>query len=201
MAPIFVPGPRYDWHFRRLREGLNIRIEPIKNDNAHSADASDVQNYYQLIACPYGWAEDFVLQDWLLKRTGDIMGDEVHLRAVGRRDDLIVLATGEKVLPRILERALEESSHIKTAVAFGEGQFEIGVIVEAGKQMDSHSKISNPDGIVVATPERKIRPSDKGSVSRKEVYQQFNAQIRQACKIMEKGSKGRQLHFLDEQQP
>ncbi|KAI3326175.1 hypothetical protein HD806DRAFT_489557 [Xylariaceae sp. AK1471] len=109
----------------------------------------------------------------------------MHLCAMGRRDDLIVLATGEKVLPRILEKFLEESPLVKTAVTFGEGQFELGVIVEpstypvdmnkvknskwpiildAGKQMDSHAKISSLNSIIVATYEQRIPRSDKGSV-------------------------------------
>jgi hypothetical protein len=220
MAPIFVPGPEYDWHFWRLREDLNIRLEPISEggheNNEQKTDDGKRPSYFQLVARPYGWTEDFVLQDWLLMRTetGD---DGIYLRAVGRRDDLIVLATGEKVLPRILERMLEESPHVKTAIAFGEGQFELGVIVEpstnhedinelkkgiwpiileAGKQMDSHAKISSLDGIIVATDEQKIPRSDKGSISRKEVYQQFDKQIRRAYELMEKNTTNGNSHIL-----
>lgn len=207
MAPIFVPDSKYDWHFWRLREDFNIRIEPISESNKHKAGDAKPQSCFQLVARPYGWSEDFVLQDSLIRRTESTAENEIHLRAVGRRDDLIVLATGEKVLPRILERILEESPLVKTAVAFDEGQFELGVIVEpsmvyveieklkrsiwpmileAGKQMDSHAKISSFDCIIITTDEHKIPRSDKGSVSRKEIYQQFDTQIRQAYKLMER---------------
>jgi len=219
MAPIFVPGPEYDWHFWRLREDLNIRLEQINEgrneDNEQKTDDGKRPSYFQLVARPYGWTEDFVLQDRLLMRTGT-GDDRIYLRAVGRRDDLIVLATGEKVLPRILERMLEESPHVKTAVAFGEGQFELGVIVEpstnhedinelkkciwpiileAGKQMDSHAKISSPDGIIVATDEQKIARSDKGSISRKEIYRQFDKQIRRAYQLMENNTANGNSHI------
>ncbi|KAI0541768.1 hypothetical protein GGR58DRAFT_456119, partial [Xylaria digitata] len=196
LAPIFVPDEAYDWRFWRLRQDLDIRVEPINKD--------DEQGYFQLVARPFGWAEDFVLQDWLVMMTGPT--GEKYLRAMGRKDDLIVLATGEKVLPRILERMLEESPLVKTSVAFGEGQFELGVIiepstypvnitefknsiwptiVEAGKQMDSHATLSSLASIIITTEDQKIPRSDKGSVSRKEVYRLFESEIRRAYELMD----------------
>ncbi|KAI0012724.1 hypothetical protein F4779DRAFT_530213 [Xylariaceae sp. FL0662B] len=203
LAPIFVPGDEYDWHYWRLRQDFDIRIEPVQQDGNERGDAAK-QKYFQLVARPFGWTEDFVLQDWLVTREGEMAGRD--FRAMGRKDDLIVLATGEKVLPRILESMLEESPLVKTAIAFGEEQFELGVIVEpvgplddveifkddiwpvilkAGKQMDSHARISSKSGIVVTTPDQTVPRSDKGSVLRKEVYRQFNAQIQAAYELIE----------------
>ncbi|KAI1432578.1 hypothetical protein GGR50DRAFT_673698 [Xylaria sp. CBS 124048] len=237
MAPIFVPGPDYDWHFWRLRDDFHLRVEPIRDDDDDDDDDDDRQDskgettttsYFQVIARPYGWTEDYVLQDWLIKkpessdsssssssnsnsnsdsRRSNGPKDGIYLRAVGRRDDVIVLATGEKVLPRILENMLEESPAVKAAVAFGESQFELGVIVEpatypedidgfkksilwpivvdAGRQMDSHAKISGLDSIIVAAEAQKLPRTDKGIVSRKEAQQLFAAEIRRAYELME----------------
>ncbi|KAF2968004.1 hypothetical protein GQX73_g5534 [Xylaria multiplex] len=219
LAPIFVPDEAYDWRFWRLRQDLDIRVEPInKEDEQENADAKR-PSYFQLVARPSGWTEDFVLQDWLLMKTGPT--DEKYLRAMGRKDDLIVLATGEKVLPRILERMLEESPLVKTSVAFGEGQFELGVIiepstypvnitefknsiwpiiVEAGKQMDSHATLSSLASVIITTEDQKIPRSDKGSVSRKEVYRLFESEIRQAYELMDNTTVGgaSQVLFRDD---
>ncbi|KAI1075860.1 hypothetical protein F5B20DRAFT_558202 [Whalleya microplaca] len=208
LAPIFVPGPEYDWHYWRLRQDFDIRVEAVQedeNENARTDDATTTKHkFFQLVARPFGWSEDFVLQDWLVTRDGEMARRD--FRAMGRKDDLIVLATGEKVLPRILESMLEESPLVKSAIAFGEEQFELGVLVEpvaplddvekfrdeiwpiilkAGEQMDSHARISNKSGIVVTTPDQTIPRSDKGSVLRKEVYRQFSAQIQAAYELIE----------------
>ena len=41
-----------------------------------------------------------------------------------------MLATGEKVLPHPLERALEQHPSVRRAIVFGSGQFELGLLVE-----------------------------------------------------------------------
>ncbi|KAK3369719.1 hypothetical protein B0T24DRAFT_532261 [Lasiosphaeria ovina] len=201
LAPIFVPPVDYDWRYWRLRDdGFDIKVEPISQDGA--ATGSGSQQYYQLTAVPFNWDGPFVLQDWLI--TSDKYPGR-DFRAVGRKDDLIVLVTGEKVLPRILESMLSESELVKAAVAFGDGQFELGVIVEpaaqngvgaedieafkaaiwpiiveAGRQMDSHAQLSSLASIVVAPPDKPLPRSDKGSVLRKEAYRKFEAEIQKA---------------------
>ena len=190
MAPIFAPTLGYDWHYFRLRQDMGFEIEPVE-----SAEEDDVQ-CYKLTAHPFGWKKAFVLQDRLVNNP---QNPNTEFKAVGRNDDLIVLATGEKVLPRILESLLCESPLVKAAVAFGDGQFELGVIVQpasppeddekfkssiwpiitkACNQMDDHARISSATNIVVAPPGRCIPRSDKGSVLRKEASSLFEAEIR-----------------------
>ena len=47
---------------------------------------------------------------------------------MGRADDLIVLATGEKIRPTTMERTVAE--RVKDVLAYGEGQTSLGLIVE-----------------------------------------------------------------------
>ncbi|GAB1316616.1 hypothetical protein MFIFM68171_06826 [Madurella fahalii] len=208
LAPIFVPSADYDWRYWRLRDDFRISVEPVEQQQDPAADGG--QQYYQLTARPFGWDTPFVLQDWLL--TSDRSPGR-YFRAVGRKDDLIVLITGEKVLPRILESALCESDLVKAAVAFGDGQFELGVIVEhadgvdatdldkfkaaiwpivaeAGRQMDNHARISSPASIIVTGPEKPLPRSDKGSVPRKEAYRLFDAEIQKAYQDLELEDNG-----------
>lgn len=202
LAPIFAPSADYDWRYWRLRDDFRISVEPA--DQQQDAATDGGQKYYQLTARPFGWDTPFVLQDWLITTDRNPCRD---FRAVGRKDDLIVLITGEKVLPRIVESALCESELVKAAVAFGDGQFELGVIVEraagadtdvdkfkdaiwpivveAGQQMDSHARISSRASIIVTGPEKPLPRSDKGSVPRKEAYRLFDAEIKKAYQDLE----------------
>lgn len=202
VAPIFSPTAEYDWHYWRIRKDYNFKLELIVE-----SDAGSEQVVYKLTAYPFGWDTPFVLQDRLQTNPKNPGSD---FKAMGRNDDLIVLGTGEKVLPRILESLLCESSLVKTAVAFGEGQFELGVIVEpvttpkdteefitsiiwpiiqeAGNKMDDHARISSKTSIIITPPGKPIPRSDKGSVLRKEAYRIFDEEIKQVYKDLDDSS-------------
>lgn len=190
IAPLFVPTPPYDWHYFRLRKDTNMRLEqgPLLEDGLQS---------HVLTTNPPGWTTPFIFQDQLIANPADPDSD---FSAIGRSDDLIVLANGEKVTPRILETMLFESELVNAAVVFGSGHFELGVIVqpsshttvanydlfkesiwpiilEAGGQMDAHARISSKEAIIVIPYEVILPRSDKGSIMRKEVYQTFETEI------------------------
>ncbi|KAF7507856.1 hypothetical protein GJ744_010020 [Endocarpon pusillum] len=211
MTPIFAPTLGYDWHYFRLRQDIHLELQPIDSEEEEAA------KYYKLTAYPFGWDTAFELQDRLLSSPENPKTD---FKAVGRNDDLIVLITGEKVLPRILESMLSESELVKAAVAFGDGQFELGVIVEpaepfrdseqfkssiwpiilrAGDQMDDHARISSTASIIVVPPGRSIPRSDKGSVLRKEAYRVFEAEISKMYQDLNESTTGASDYPLDTQ--
>ncbi|KAL5361508.1 hypothetical protein BJX96DRAFT_185315 [Aspergillus floccosus] len=200
LGVVFVPTPDYDWHYWKLRQDINYRLDEVE---ANSAD----ENQYKLSVRPFGWDSVFEIQDILISRGAEY---KHHLRAVGRKDDLIVLANGEKLVPRVLETLLMQDERVKSAVAFGEGKFEIGVIVEstneitdeenfkaalwpivleAGAQMDSHAQVSSPSSIVLATPEKPIPRSDKGSILRRETYRVYEEEISRVYEILDRASE------------
>ncbi|KAF2675587.1 acetyl-CoA synthetase-like protein [Lentithecium fluviatile CBS 122367] len=193
IAPLFKPGPDYDWRFFKLREDVDLRLDIV-------------DGYYTLTTRPFGWEEVFVLQDRLM--TSERYPGK-HFRAVGRNDDLIVLSTGEKVLPAVLETLLCESPLVKAACAFGEARFELGVVVEpatlatnveqlkeaiwpvvleAGRQMDSHARLSSKASIIVA--DSALPRSDKGSVVRKEAWRIFADNIELVYRQLEDSNMG-----------
>ena len=189
LAPIFHPGIGYDWKYLRLRKDLNLQLEIVE-------PKEDLSHVCKLIGHPFGWNTSFELQDSLeanpLKPCSEV-------KILGRNDDLIVLATGEKVLPYPLEQCLESHPSIKRAVVFGNGQFEIGVLLEpfsetissrdafldsawqqlqkANETMDSHARVSTRDAILIKPDAKQIPLTDKGSVQRKQVYTTFEAEI------------------------
>ncbi|KAL4961548.1 uncharacterized protein BDV14DRAFT_192236 [Aspergillus stella-maris] len=198
LAPLYVPQPGYDWHYFKLRtdirEALEVRLESESSDDDHE----DKEGHWKLSLRPAGWNKRFPIQDILVARPSPDADNEYTV--LGRSDDLIRLATGEKVRPTIVESMLAQSEAVKAAVAFGDGQFEIGVLVEpaytisspeeedalrttlwpiiqqAGEKMDSHARISSPQAVVIVKADSLPR-SDKGTVLRREVYQRFEGEI------------------------
>ncbi|KAG2419498.1 hypothetical protein HFD88_004294 [Aspergillus terreus] len=194
MTPFFQPEPSHDWHFFQLRVDtlvpLQVRLEPVENEQPPQ------ENAFKMSMRPFGWTERFELQDLLIHHPAG--GDRCYT-AAGRIDDLICLATGEKVRPTILEQLLGRQESVNAATAFGNNKFELGVIVEArdavdnekafkdsiwpviedaGRQMDAHARISSPHAVLVVAPGTLPR-SDKGTVLRKEVYKMFHKEIDQ----------------------
>lgn len=185
-----VPPKGYNWHYWPLRSDLDVSIEP------HGSDEVSGQQLYQLSVTPFGWSRPFVLQDRFKK---DPESETPAFRAVGRQDDLLVLVNGLKVQPKIFECTVSNSNFVRAALAFGDGEFDIGLIIEpaeplkdvekfkraiwplvqeACRKMDSHAQISSMASLVVVGPGETLPRSDKGSVLRKEAYRQYEKEIR-----------------------
>ncbi|RAK98995.1 putative NRPS-like enzyme [Aspergillus ibericus CBS 121593] len=204
LAPFFVPPRSYNWHYFRLRRDMRLSIKEIA--------PADGERRFRLTTYPFGWDQPFEIQDQLVCNPEHPTTD---FNAVGRTDDLLVLATGEKVLPQILESQLVESGLVKSAIAFGDQQFEIGVIIEpktpvatsdgaqalkeavwpvilrAGEKMDDHAKISSVEAVIVVPAGTVIPRTDKGSIARREVYKLFEAEISQVYHNLEsRGTDG-----------
>ena len=197
LAPIFVPQSDYDWRFFRLRKDVKMKIEEIA---LHAEERR-----FRLTTYPFGWNTSFEIQDQLVCNPNH---PESDFNAVGRNDDVIVLATGEKVNPRILESLLCESGLVKSAIAFGDNRSEIGVIVEptevlspqshkdsgmkvwdivlrANRLMDDHAKISCKEAVVIIPQGIIVPRTDKGSIARKEVHKLFDNEIAKAYHDLE----------------
>lgn len=193
LTPFFQPPPDHDWHFFKLRtdivKPLKVQLDPLHEPHQQGSA-------FRMSMQPFGWEECYELQDLLISNPQD---SENSFTAAGRTDDLICLTTGEKVRPTILEDLLQQCQGVKAATAFGNDQFELGVIVEtmaslrpdehdafkasiwpaikeAGRQMDAHGRISSPTAIIIVDPMALPR-SDKGTILRREVYQSFEKEI------------------------
>lgn len=125
LSPFMVPPRGYDWHYWPLRNDLNVNVKPNGIDEAS-------EQLYQLSVTPFGWTEPFVLQNSFEK---DARSQSPAFRAVGRHDDLIVLVNGLKVQPKILESTVCYSDLVSAALAFKDGEFEIGLILEPSQPL------------------------------------------------------------------
>ncbi len=193
IAPIFLPGTDYNWRYLQLRTDLGLQLRPVEG-SAH----------FRLVGFPCGWDAAFEIQDEL-ERNPD--SERTEVRILGRTDDLIVLKTGEKVMPRKVEDALNADPAIKTSVCVGQGFFEAIVIIEPVSEgyigpeslkehvwkliseinptLDQHARISSKEAIIIKPASKTIPRSDKGSVMRREVHELFKQEIEAAYTAME----------------
>ncbi|CAD6985706.1 unnamed protein product [Tilletia controversa] len=192
-APICYAPDGYDWKFLLLRIDVPLRIEGTQ--------------LKQLTMRPFGWERDFVVQDEL--EVASTRDGQVQVRIKGRVDDVVVLATGEKVNPIVLENDLRQHPLVNEALVYGAGRFQAGVIIEvidtvevdeipkfedelwlavdaANQKMDSHARVERP--LVIVTS-RKIKPlprTVKGNPQRRESQDVFADEISAAFERLEK---------------
>ncbi|KAK8137271.1 hypothetical protein PG984_005211 [Apiospora sp. TS-2023a] len=191
----FVPSKDYDWRFFRLRSDIEFKIAEL--------EPRDGERRFRLTVFTPGQKEGFEIADQLIRNEKH---PETDFAAVGRDDDIIVLATGEKADPLILESMLTDAPIVKSAVAFGDNRFNLGVIVEpqqklktpdeesafqnsvwdivqaAGKKMDSSARVPSADAIIIVPASMTVPRTDKGSIARKEAHTLFAKEIDQVYK-------------------
>lgn len=198
LAPIFKPDESYDWRYLRLRTNLGLQLRSLdpSDPNSIRCKVSGVQ---------FGYPERFEVQDELERNP---LNPQKEVRILGRADDLIVLATGEKFHPRPLEESLSNHPGVRKALAFGDSQFEIGVIIEPSEHLlqgteqnfidniwptilkindslDSHGRISSKSAIIITRKDKTLPTSDKGSPMRKECYALYAEEIEAAYKNLD----------------
>lgn len=191
IAPIFVPGDDYDWRYLRIRTDMGLEIKTVEAKN------EDGNPSYQLVGYPFGWDGPFVIQDLLRRRSES---SHLEVAILGRNDDLLVLSTGEKVLPNALEMLLSRQEGVKAAVVFGQNREEVGVLIDPevtlgdaetdhlveriwsvlqkeNISLDRHARISSKGMILIKPSGTTLPRSDKGSVMRRETYDLFSKEI------------------------
>ncbi len=200
LAPIFLPREDYDYRYLRLRSDLGLELRPTAPGSSR----------FRLIGWPLDSDQPFEIQDDIETNLGASPG-HVEVRILGRIDDVIVLKTGEKVLPQQLESVLNAHASIKTAVCLGQGQFEVVVLVEpiddlfhgetmvdmvwnviseANTKLDRHAQVTSRAAIIIKPQNKTIPRTDKGSISRKLSHEVFADEMRAAYSALEMESPG-----------
>lgn len=173
----------------------DIGLELVKQD--------DNSGTYRLIGHPPGWTEPHVVQDLLIANPRD----SKQVKILGRADDLIVLATGEKIRPAKLESAVAEHPDVKDVLAFGDGQLSLGLLVEisigrgeadlerpenlaafitalepyferGNSFTDKHGKVTKEMIIITREDIKPLIRTDKGSLARKATFAAFENDIK-----------------------
>lgn len=190
IAPILIPSKDYDCRFLKMRKNMDL-------ESSVFPASIDRRPWYRMTALPFGRTEETVVQDELLC---DPQHPYLDFSAIGRNDDMIVLATGANVTPHVPESSLSEAGDVRAVIAFGDGHLELGVIVgpqylinlkdrrifvsslwplivEINKCLDGHAQLQAQTAVVILSLEKSLPRSDKGSVMRKEAYRGFKEEI------------------------
>ncbi|KAL1671541.1 hypothetical protein EV122DRAFT_295427 [Schizophyllum commune] len=139
-------------------------------------------------------------------------------KVIGRKDDVIVHSTGEKTVPAPIEGAIVTSPLVRTAIMFGRGKDEAGVLVEpaltnqvdvdddlqvaalrdaiwptveeANRGAPAYSRIFK-ELILVTRPDKPLPRTEKGTVMRKLALRAYNDEIKKIYELVEShASKG-----------
>ncbi|KIK64898.1 hypothetical protein GYMLUDRAFT_39839 [Collybiopsis luxurians FD-317 M1] len=116
----------YDWHYLIPRQDIGLEFQLV-DANTRS---------YKLVRHPHGWSEPFYVQDALEMHP---TSHTTQVQILGRTDDLVVIATGEKVRPTMLEQTIAEHPFVKDALVFGEGRPHLGMLVEVSRSFINES--------------------------------------------------------------
>ncbi|KAE9398727.1 acetyl-CoA synthetase-like protein [Gymnopus androsaceus JB14] len=194
-----------DWQYHQLRPDLDIVLEP------RGAQPGEGPFELIILANKDGWkpgtinvkiggVEGYSTSDLYQKHPTDPR----LFKHSGRADDVVVLSNGEKTLSRPIESCIEAHPHVTTAIVFGTGRTQNGVLVvpsadsafdpadevalaafrndiweaveNANRNSPSHSQIWK-EMILVTTPGKDLPRTDKGSVRRKEAISLYSEEI------------------------
>ncbi|KAH0828784.1 acetyl-CoA synthetase-like protein [Lanmaoa asiatica] len=112
-----------DWHWLRIADGIDVRWIP-EGDDIYECHVLGTDGYpvtVENLADVRGYA------------TGDLFvkhPTKDKWKIVGRRDDVIVLASGEKTVPTPMEGIINSSPMVQGVVMFGRQRNQVGILVE-----------------------------------------------------------------------
>ena len=129
----------------------------------------------------------------------------------GRKDDIIVLSNGEKVLPVPIETTLKSDSHVKGVMITGSGHFQpaalfdlnedppkdpqekhniveilLSIISEANEHAPAHEKLDQ-DHTLFATPDKPVEYLGQGKIQRPRTYAKYKDDIDEMYRAAEAG--------------
>jgi thioester reductase-like protein len=194
----YLPEASEDWEYLHYHESMGIMFKEPDSPNDASREAvisrtNDIHVQHAFITFPD--QETFATNDLYEQHPS-----KTHLwRYAGRKDDVIVLSNGEKLMPTDMEAIISLHPHVSAALIAGQGRFQPILIVEetpgqekrpvsakinalwsavakANEQAPGHGKIDKshimflPDG-------QTFKRSNKGLVSRGSSMRELQHQI------------------------
>ncbi|KZP06375.1 acetyl-CoA synthetase-like protein [Athelia psychrophila] len=120
-----------DWSYVRFAQDVNVRMVRERDGNSYEAHILDTDTYK---VCVHN------LPDIKGYSTNDLFVPHPTKPGlwgiVGRRDDVLILASGENVVPNPLENIVMSSPLVGGIVVFGHGRNQVGVLLEPQPGVD-----------------------------------------------------------------
>jgi long-subunit acyl-CoA synthetase (AMP-forming) len=123
---------------------------------------------------------------------------------VGRKDDVIILSTGEKTVPGPMEDAISASRLVNAAVIFGRERSQVGVLIEPKAYPEDpnafiddiwpYIETANADApafsrivkhmVLLTKPNKNLLRADKGTIKKKASVAAYAEEIQVLCAIL-----------------
>ena len=129
----------------------------------------------------------------------------------GRKDDIIVLSNGEKVMPAPIETTLKSDSHVNGAMVIGSDHFQPAALIDlneeppkdpqekldmvetlrpvieaANENAPAHGKL-DADHTLFATPQKPVEYLGQGKIQRPRTYAKYKDEIDEVYRAAEEG--------------
>ncbi|KAJ7052229.1 putative aminoadipate reductase [Mycena amicta] len=115
-----------DWSWVQFSDRMDVRWVPA-GDNTFECQVLTCKTHYPAIE-DLPDVKGYATKD-LFERHPDPAKSHLY-RIVGRVDDVLIMANGEKTVPNAIEDIISSSPHVANAMIFGRGRNQVGVLVE-----------------------------------------------------------------------
>lgn len=197
---IFLPTDPEDrlWNYVRFSDRTNLRWIPQDDGNI----------LLQALTCDTHHPAVLNIEDVPGYDTSDVFARHPTIsglfKIVGRKDDVIMHASGEKTVPGPIEDIINAQPIIRAAIVFGRGRNQAGLLVEpksgllqdfndlkqrsgfidkiwpfidkANRISPQHSRIFR-EMVLITKPDKPMQMVDKGTVKKKAVLRDYEEEI------------------------
>ena len=203
---VLVP-PREHWNTFAFDEDSGVEMEPLDPKDPSSICEAVIKPIADKIKSQPAFVRRPELKEY---RTHDLFQkhetepDLWHYR--GRADDVVVLSTGDKVVPSTLENMARNTPNIGGALVFGTMKIKPGLLLllnDPGKETETIEELwrriekLNEDTprhstllrqlILIASPEKPFIMVDKGTVARAATFKLYELEIEKAYQALSQG--------------
>ncbi|KAG0695028.1 hypothetical protein DFH29DRAFT_957159 [Suillus ampliporus] len=185
----------WDWEWMRAIPGVKPRWIP-QGDGTYECHLLTCETH-QLSIENLPDTKGYATADLFVKHPTK----EGYWKIVGRVDDVIVHATGEKTVPAPMENMMTSSPLIEGAVMFGREQDQAGVLIEPSHALSDEAEIESykeqiwpvieavnkeapafsrifKNMILISSPQKVLQRAAKGTVMRKAALKAYEQEIR-----------------------
>ncbi|KAJ3532133.1 hypothetical protein NM688_g7469 [Phlebia brevispora] len=119
-----------DWEYIYFTRNVNTHLVPQENGNVELVLLPNAYQCPSIMNCEIDGKGAY--------NTNDVLAPHPtkpgYWKIFGRSDDQIMHSTGEKTNPGPLEHILQQDPHVQSALMFGRGRFNAGVLIEPKEQ-------------------------------------------------------------------
>ncbi|KAH9840963.1 uncharacterized protein C8Q71DRAFT_854811 [Rhodofomes roseus] len=130
MSPILPAEVGYDWDYFKFPPFLRKRMEPFGENTYEFVLVANEFCTPGVINTKVDGVDAYASSDLFTEHPSK----PDYWKVYGRSDDQIIHSTGEKTNPGPLESMLNQDPYVQSAVMFGRGHFQAGVIVDPKPQ-------------------------------------------------------------------